>query len=375
MESKEINETNVVKNINTSFQESLKSGIVLTYLFSEWEKRFWWITLDWQYRFTLYKKWNNNDEIVFWETKVFSELLWDNEDDEKTWKDIKEQALEAFEYSSIHHQLWWHWIPNKIFSLDNPEEIDEFFLELEKTETKWDINNVLDYIPSRSELQERAEVLAWSFIKTLRDWHKIDIADYRRFEPDIDLMLNIIIDEIFSFSWYKDKKSVIEHDFILDDLAKSHIRTETIEWVDFSFEELAKRMGDLFYEPLASMLNSIAIELEKQIDSNEEVIRLLKEACNHILKAWDHCKPYVTDINELEKKSKHTFDIRDTSLTNEQISRAIAYLDNNKLKEFLELLSSKLYKDWEADKWRWRIKLSNELFACSERLKQASNLV
>jgi len=157
-------------------------------------------------------------------------------------------------------------------------------------------------------------------------------------------------------------------------LAKSHISTETIEWVNFSFEELAKKMWDLFYEPLASMLNSISFELEKQIDSNEEVVRLIKEACNHILKAWDHCKPYITDINELEKKSKHTFEINDTILTNEQISRAIAYLENDKLKEFLWKLSEKLYRDSEADKWRWRVKLSNELLEASNKLKEASNV-
>jgi hypothetical protein len=93
------------------------------------------------------------------------------------------------------------------------------------------------------------------------------------------------------------------------------------------------------------MLNSIAIDLEKQIDSDKELVKLLKEASNHILKAWDHCKPYITDINELEKNSKHTFDIKDTSLTNEQIFRAIAYLEIGRLKEFLDLLSNKLQKD------------------------------
>jgi hypothetical protein len=56
-------------------------------------------------------------------------------------------------------------------------------------------------------------------------------------------------------------------------------------------------------------LNSISIELDKQIDSNEEIVKLLKESSAHILKAWDHCKPYVTNISELEKNSKHTFDI------------------------------------------------------------------
>ncbi len=249
--------------------------------------------------------------------------------------------------------------------------------ETSSNTNEWAVNHSISQIVkhSKSGLQERAEILAWSFIKTLRDWHKIDVADYRRFEPDIDLMLNIIIDEIFSFSWYKDKKSVIENDFILDDTAKSHIRTETIEWIDFSFEELAKKMWDLFYEPLASMLYSISIELEKQIDNNEELVKLLKEASSHILKAWDHCKPYITDINELEKNSKHTFDIKDTILTNEQIARAIAYLENHKLKEFLELLSSKIYKDWEADKWRWRIKLATELFACADKLKQLSEII
>jgi len=93
------------------------------------------------------------------------------------------------------------------------------------------------------------------------------------------------------------------------------------------------------------MLNSISIELEKQDNNDEEIVKLLKQASNHILKAWDHCKPYITDINELEKNSKHTFDIKDTTLKNEQISRAIAYLENAKLKEFLELLSKKLHKD------------------------------
>lgn len=228
---------------------------------------------------------------------------------------------------------------------------------------------------SKTQLQERAEILAWSFIKNLRDGHKIDISDYRRFEPNIDLMLNIIIDEIFSFSWFKSKNLVIENDFILDELAKSHIRTENIKWIDFSIEELTRKMWDLFYEPLASMLNSIALEMKKQIDSNDEIIKLLQEASKHILIAWGHCRPYITDINELEKKSKHTFSIENTKLSNEQISRAISYLENYKLKEFFLLLSEKLYNDYEADKWRNRLKLAWELKNTSEKLKEASNLL
>jgi len=228
---------------------------------------------------------------------------------------------------------------------------------------------------SKEELLEEADNYAWAFIKTLREWTKIDIADYRRFEPNIDLMLNSIIDDIFSFSWSKNRSSVIENDFILDEIAKSYIKKEDIEWLDMPFEELAKKIWDLFYEPLASILNSISIELDKQIDSNDEVIKLLKEASDHSLRAWDHCKPYVTDINELEKNSKHTFDIDWTNLSNEELSRSIAYLKNSKLKEFLELLSVKMNIDWVADEWRKRLKLAGELYNVSEKLKQASELI
>lgn len=227
-------------------------------------------------------------------------------------------------------------------------------------------------IVSKEKLLEEADNYAWSFIKILRDWHKIDIADYRRFEPDIDLMLNLIIDDIFSFSWYKERGLVIKNDFILDDIAISYIKKDNIEWLDMSFEELAKKLWDLFYEPLASVLNSISIELDKQIDSNEEVIRLIKEASIHILKAWDHCKPYVTDINELEKNSKHTFVIEWTNLSNEKLAKSIAYLEDRYLKEFLVLLSIKINRDWVADEWRKRIKLATELYACANKLKQAS---
>jgi len=144
METKELKEINVVKNLNTTFEESLKSWMIIIYLFSPWEKRYWGITADWQYKFTLYKKWNNKENIVFWEDKIFSEFLWDNENTEKTWESIKEQVFESFEYSSLHNQLWWHWIPNKVFSLENINEIDDYLTELEKNKTKLDIKTVLN---------------------------------------------------------------------------------------------------------------------------------------------------------------------------------------------------------------------------------------
>lgn len=255
-------------------------------------------------------------------------------------------------------------------------------------------NQNLSY--SKMSEDEKQKYWIWVITKVfhdLWDWEKINISEYRKTESNIYLFLNSIIENIESYHW-EDRKTIISKYFILDEKAKKaleiqsnisnsseqventiSIKTTKIKWIDFSFEELTKKMWDLFYEPLASMLSSISIELEKQNDSNEELVKLLIESSNHILNAWNHCKPYITDINELEKNSKHTFDIKDTSLTNEQISKAIAYLENDRLKEFLELLSIKLQKDWEADSWRKRFKLAWELIAASTKIKEASNLL
>lgn len=229
--------------------------------------------------------------------------------------------------------------------------------------------------PSKKDLQERAGKIASTFILMLREEEKINIAEYRKYEPDIDLMLNIIVDEIFSFSWYKDKKSVIENDFILDDEARSFLKRMDIVWLPYSHEELAEKIGDLFYEPLAGLLYSLASKIEKQIDSDEEVIKLLQEASTHILNAWKHCKPYVLDVEALKRNSKHTFEIEWSGFNNQELAKAIAFLENEKLKELLWLLSSKIQRDAEADKWRGRLKLAWELFATAEKLNQASEKI
>ena len=142
METRETNETNVVKNLNTTFQESLKSWLILTYIFSSNEKRFWWITADWQYRFILLKRWNNIDDLDFWETKNFWDFLDDGKG--KTLRTIIEDSQEWFSYTWIHYQLWWNILSPKTFNIDNIEEIDTFLIELEKSKTKWDINDILD---------------------------------------------------------------------------------------------------------------------------------------------------------------------------------------------------------------------------------------
>lgn len=281
--------------------------------------------------------------------------------------DLKKQQ----EYFNIKVFLNWKLIEEREISAmwEFTSMEDEYKDFLRRDKLKSDEEKSIEKYKN-SSLDEKLSYwtsLVWSYI---REWDKFNINDIRNTqEENIDLFLNSLVNSISDLT-NLDRSEVLERYFILDEIAKSHIRTETIEWIDFSFEELAKKMWDLFYEPLASMLNSIAIELERQIDSNNQIVNLLIEASNHILKAWDHCKPYITDINELEKNSKHTFDIKNTSLSNEELARAIAYLENNKLKEFLELLSKKLQKDWLADEWRKRLKLANELFEASRLLKE-----
>lgn len=346
---------------------------------------------DWYYLVELW-----SDEIDDWR-----DYLFDKNRNLVTWEQRREE-LESRE-SEVYENDWYRLERKRKVDLKKQQEyfnikvfLNSRLIEEREISAMWEFISMEDEYKDflrRDKLkseQEKAieryknssleeKLLYWSSLiwSYVREWDKFNINEIRNTqEENIDLFLNSLISSISDLI-NLDKSEVLEKYFIFDDLARSHIKTETIEWVDFSYEELAKRMWDLFYEPLASMLNSISIELEKQIDSNEEVVRLLKEASNHILKAWDHCKPYVTDIKQLEKKSKHTFDIKDISLSNEQLARAIAYLENHKLKEFLELLSAKINKDWEADKWRNppRVKLADELFACADKLKLASQVL
>lgn len=220
----------------------------------------------------------------------------------------------------------------------------------------------------------------------------IDFADFRKnnkfWEENPDKYLPWIIEELY---WLYDENA-LEMIFMLDEQAKKYLeihwnlaksseqvwsvidwdivkknKSSTIEWVDFSFEELAEKIWDLFYDSLSSFLSSLGWKID-----NAEITKLLNEASSHIMKAWEICLPYVW---EWFPNLKHSSEIKWLDIDNEELAKRISKLMDSELAKFLELLSSKIHKDWEADKWRWRIKLSNELFACAERLKQASNLV
>jgi len=209
--------------------------------------------------------------------------------------------------------------------------------------------------------------LIWSYI---REWDKFDVNEIRNNrEKNIDLFLNSLINSIVDLTEL-DRKDVIEKCFILDDIAKLYIKKEKIEWINISNEELAEKIWDLFYDSLSSFIYS----LWEQID-NKEVTELLKEASSHIMNAWNICIPYVSDDFP---EMKHTADIKWLDIDREELVKGISNLVNSELSDFLEKLSLKIEKDWEADKNRKtkpRINLANELFACAARLKEASKIL
>lgn len=245
-------------------------------------------------------------------------------------------------------------------------------------------NNITETL-SEWQVQSKVKHWAWIFIRTLRE-SKINISNYREVEPDIDLFLNDIITEISDFSWYQTREDIIENDFILDEKAKKALevqsnilnsskqvkntistKTETIEWINISNEELAEKIWDLFYDSLSSFVSS----LWEKID-NKEISILLKEASENIMKAWEICLPYVShDFPEM----KHTTEIKWLDIDKEELVKRIWNLVNNQLKDFLEKLSAKIHKDWIDDEWRKRINLATELYACAKKLKLASEKI
>lgn len=66
---------------------------------------------------------------------------------------------------------------------------------------------------------------------------------------------------------------------------------------------------------------------------------------------------------------KHTSEIKWIDISKEQLAINISKLEYEKLYDFLNKLSKKINKDWEADEKRWRKKLSNELFQAARLIR------
>lgn len=227
----------------------------------------------------------------------------------------------------------------------------------------------------------------------------IDFADFRKnnkfWDENPDKYLPWVLKELQEFYW--DEWNPLEIIFILDEQAKKHLeihwnlsinsqriwnvinwdnlkknKTSNIDWVDLSSEELAEKIWDLFYDSLASFLSSLWEELSKWNNDLKQVWEYLKIASNHIMNAWRICLPYVW---EWFPNLKHSTEIKWLNISREELIKNLWNLTNEALKEFLLNLSKKIHKDWIADEWRWRKKLSNELFETAKNLELAWNTI
>jgi len=261
-------------------------------------------------------------------------------------------------------------------------ETQEYLKEKENKEKK-------DYI----EWDEEYRQSFWNKkIWTMLHSHMVSIkfpikfSDYTKKFDDIDNNFERFIPWIIRMLKEEWGTGKIEDIFILDEQAKKAIeiqsnisnssnqventistKTKEIEWINLSNKELSEKVWDLFYDSLSSFISF----LWENID-NSEISQLLEEASWYIMNAWNICLPYIShDFPEM----KHTSEIKWIDIDKQELAKRIWNLEIDILSDFLEKLWAKIEKDWEADKWRWRIKLAKELENCANKLKEASKIL
>lgn len=260
-------------------------------------------------------------------------------------------------------------------------EPDSIVMQQLKAKMQKDLDTYSNYW-----LKEKKDYWIWVFIAVfnkLEEWEKIDIPLYRKNEPDIDLFLNDAIDNICWYAW-QDRETILSECFVLDEQAKRYIKTNQIEWVMLTSEDLSERIWDLFYDWLASFLLSLSNKISENINldnrlwnidslaERKQLSEYLKIASNHIMNAWKICLPYVW---EWFPNLKHSTQVKWLDTSKEELAIRVWNLNNVSLKEFLLHLSKKIHKDWLADEWRWRKKLATELFEASKNIKLALKLL
>jgi len=202
-------------------------------------------------------------------------------------------------------------------------------------------------------------------------WVKIKISDLRKIEPNIEALFPLIENNIREYS----PELWINYYIDFDDIPNQTNRSNNIEWVNFNNSKLAEKIWDLFYNSLSDFLEHLSDKINKDLESNTELLeasKLIKKASSNIQEAWNICEPYIrTDFPEM----KHTEQIKWTNISNEALAKWVWNLYLKQLWDLLLKLSKKLNIDWEADKWRWRTKLANELFESSKNIELASNII
>jgi hypothetical protein len=201
-------------------------------------------------------------------------------------------------------------------------------------------------------------------IKILKQRYSRMESNFNRFIPWI---MRTLEEEWFTWT--------IDSIFTLDESAEHYLRvhsltvanSQAVEWIvsqtEQQYIELAEKVGDLFYDALADVLEWISETASSEISSN------LKKASEHIQNAWRICEPYINKKTNPKHKANVAW------MDNKILGNRIGKLDSKTLKKFLTFLWEKIYNDWLADEWRWRKKLATELFECSSQIKQISILL
>lgn len=279
--------------------------------------------------FQKYVEWREQEKFVNKQQNLQDYIKWDEEYKQEYW-------------NKYVVTTWWY---------DERGTSLPIIMENLRKEYEWVDNNIDKFLP-------------WT-MKALEDeWFTWEIEDIFILDSQAKEYLNSI--------WYTQKESTKRKVMqIIWDKGEQEIL-----WEQISFDELIERIWDLYYDSLSSFLNALS-----EYIYNKEIYSLLNEASDSIKKAWGYCKkPTLEFLERVEKsdnddvKFKHTAEVKWLNLNNDELARSISHLQHYDLVTFLEKLSIKIQKDWEADKWRWRIKLANELFACANKLQQASKL-
>lgn len=274
-------------------------------------------------------------------------------------------------------------------------DIEKRALETHKYNQQKEKREIEDYINWDEEYKQKVWTsYMWQLLQQhrwLSSTHEPELIkfsdlrnDNKYWESNIDKYLPWILKDLEDFYW--DDWNPLETIFTFDEKAKKVLeiwisindnseqvintidseKTDKIEWLNIDNKELAEKIWDLFYDSLSSFITSLWKSIDKK-----EVSELLEKASKHIFTAWEICLPYVShDFPEM----KHTTEIKGIDIEKTELANKLWNLENDILSDFLEKLWDKIQKDWEADKWRWRIKLANELFSCAENLKTASKI-
>jgi len=135
-EQLEHNENNVVVDLNTTFEESLKKWFYsIAWSEYEWRKRLLCMTKDWQYSF--YFAIENGELEMLWNRKEVVE-----------WYTLDQSIEELQWFFSFQHD-YFSIYDYKKYELNENDlkdiwKLENLLIEIRKELVKWDINKILD---------------------------------------------------------------------------------------------------------------------------------------------------------------------------------------------------------------------------------------